>query len=343
MDKTLEKLYALRAQMSAADLPLDAIDEKIRVEEEKATSWQKDLDEIASSVKTFVQPIIKKWGASFVDLHARFKDAELSTLLLNLDGKDVVICQDPEDDILPSTHSKRMKEALEVHFPDGTVIFEPQASVTLGKAIEKIGPERIEPLQIQSLMSRNPDEFKAYQTIGDGYYVNTHSNTETKCKHLEDISRLLDLGLTVKVVPGVYKTRGPKPLSVRAKTTRIETSLLLDELEKGILNISPDIAVDKSLKSYLQFTLNSSYVANVIPRKKSLRVMLNDEYDRLKGMAGVNEAPDAHYGHMNRSMDIHDNEGVATAIEYIVKMLSVPETSIIPNKIRIRLDKTSAD
>lgn len=72
MDKTLEKLYALRDQMSAADLPLDAIDEKIRVEEEKATSWQKDLDEIASSVKTFVQPIIKKWGASFVDLHARF-------------------------------------------------------------------------------------------------------------------------------------------------------------------------------------------------------------------------------------------------------------------------------
>ena len=141
MDKTLEKLYALRTQMSAADLPLDAIDEKIRFEEEKATSWQKDLDEISSSVKTFVQPIIKKWGASLVDLHARFKEAELSTLLLNLDGKDVIICQDPEDDIIPSAHSKRMKEALEVRFPDGTVIFEPQASVTLGKTIEKIGPE----------------------------------------------------------------------------------------------------------------------------------------------------------------------------------------------------------
>ena len=98
MDKTIEKLYALRAQMIAADLPLDAIDEKIRIEEEKATSWQKDLDEISSSIKTFVQPIIKKWGKSSVDLRARFKDTELSTLLLNLDGKDVVICQDPEED-----------------------------------------------------------------------------------------------------------------------------------------------------------------------------------------------------------------------------------------------------
>ena len=38
MNKTLEKLYALRSQMSAAELPLDAIDEKIRVEEEKASS-----------------------------------------------------------------------------------------------------------------------------------------------------------------------------------------------------------------------------------------------------------------------------------------------------------------
>lgn len=343
MDKTLEKLYALRDQMSAADLPLDAIDEKIRVEEEKATSWQKDLDEIASSVKTFVQPIIKKWGASFVDLHARFKDAELSTLLLNLDGKDVVICQDPEDDILQSTHLKRMKEALEVHFPDGIVIFEPRASLTLGKAIEKIGPERIEPLQIQSLISRNPDEFKAYQAIGDGYYVNTHSNTETKRKHLEDISRILDLVLTVKVVPGVYKSRGPKPLALRSKPSRIDTSLLLDELEKEILSISKDLTVDKSLKSYLQFTLNSSYVANVIPRKKFLRVMLNDEYDRLKGKKGIIEAPNAHYGHTNRSMDVHGYEDVVTAVEYIEEMLSLPELPMIPNRIRIRLDKTSSE
>lgn len=50
MDKTLERLYSLRAQMLAADLPLDAIDEKIRTEEEKATSWQRDLDEISSSI-----------------------------------------------------------------------------------------------------------------------------------------------------------------------------------------------------------------------------------------------------------------------------------------------------
>ncbi len=343
MDKTIEKLYALRAQMIAADLPLDAIDEKIRIEEEKATSWQKDLDEISSSIKTFVQPIIKKWGKSSVDLRARFKDTELSTLLLNLDGKDVVICQDPEDVIQSIPHSKRMKEAIEVQFPDGTFIFEPQASVTLGKTIEKIGPERVEPLQIQSLLSRDPNDFKACQAIGDGYYVNTYSNTETKRKHLEEISRVLGLGLVVKVVPGVYKSRAQRSLSSHTKAAGIETAKLLNELEKGILGISPDISVDKSLKSYWQFTRNSAYVANVIPRKKSLRVMLNDEYDRLKGKEGVVEAPDAHYGHMNRSIDVHDHDGVSQAVDYITTMLSIPQSDIIPNKIRIRLDKTAAE
>ena len=158
MNKTLEKLYALRSQMSAADLPLDAIDEKIRVEEEKASSWKRDLDEIQSTMKTFIQPIINKWGDDTVIFHAKFKKAELSTLILNREGKDIVLCQDPEDEVLPVPHSKRMKEALTVSFPDGVEIFEPQASVTLGKAIEIIGPNRVESLHIQGLISKNPNE-----------------------------------------------------------------------------------------------------------------------------------------------------------------------------------------
>lgn len=343
MNKTLEKLYALRSQMSAAELPLDAIDEKIRVEEEKASSWKKDLDEITSTMKTFIQPIIKKWEDDTVILHAKFKNAELSTLLLNRDGKDIVLCQDPEDEAFPAPHSKRMKEALKVAFPDGMEIFEPQASVTLAKAIEVIGPERVEPLQIQGLISRNPHEFKASQTVGDSYYVNTHSNTNTKRKHLEEISRLLDLGLIVKVVPGVYKSRKQRPLSSPKRPSHVAIQQLLEELEEGILSISPSFSVNKGLKSYWQFTCNSAYVANAIPRKKRVRVMLNDEYDRLKGQEGVIDAPDAHYGHMNRYFDVYDRDGVVTVVKYITKMMKAPESSDIPNKIRIRLDKTATD
>lgn len=343
MDKALEKLYSLRAQMCAADLPLDAIDEKIRTEEEKATSWQKDLDEISSAVRTFIQPIIQKWGSSYAGIQARFKEAELSSLLLNVEGKDIVIFQDSEDEMFSPSHSKRMKEALEVVFPDGTIIFEPQASITLGKAIKKIGPENIEPLRIRSLLSRNPDDFKAFQKIGNGYYVNTHSNTETKRKHLEVISRSLGLGLVVNVVPGVYKIRGAKPISARPKRTRIETKFLLDELVKEIIGVSPDISVDKSLKSYLQITRNSAYVANIIPRKKFLRVMLNDEYDRLKGRDGIQEAPDAHYGHMNRRFDVYSYEDISKVIEYIVIMLNKPDSQAIPGRIRIRLNKTAPE
>ncbi len=343
MNKTLEKLYALRSQMSAADLPLDAIDEKIRVEEEKASSWKRDLDEIQSTMKTFIQPIINKWGDDTVIFHAKFKKAELSTLILNREGKDIVLCQDPEDEVLPVPHSKRMKEALTVSFPDGVEIFEPQASVTLGKAIEIIGPNRVESLHIQGLISKNPNEFKASQKVGDGYYVNTHSNTNTKRKHLEEISRLLDLGLVVKVVPGVYKSRRQGSLTSPKRPTHVPIQQLLEELEERILKLSPGFSVNKGLKSYWQFTYNSAYVANAIPRKKRVRVMLNDEYDRVKGMEGVVEAPDAHYGHMNRYVDVYNHDGISTVVEYITKMMRVPETSAIPNKIRIRLDKTSAD
>lgn len=339
MDNSLERLYALRAQMIAADLPLDAIDEKIRIEEEKVSSWKNDLDEISSTMKTFIQPIVQKWGAEAVDLKAKYKTNELVSLVLTVDGQNHILCQDPDEEILPMQLSKRMKEALAVTFPDGEEIFEPQASVTLGRAIEKIGPERIMPLQIPALISRNPGDFKAYQTLDDGYYVNTHSNTDTKRRHLEEISRQLGLGLVVRVVPGVYKSRGEGRPAKHQTAVRENIPLLMDELEKAILNISPEFSVDRSLKSYRQFTCNSMYVANVIPRKKNLRIMLNDEYGRLKGLEGVIEAPDAHYGHMNRYMELYNKEGIPTVIEYIIKMLSLPDNVDVPSKIRIRLDK----
>ena len=119
--------------------------------------------------------------------------------------------------------------------------------------------------------------------------------------------------------------------------------MLLDELEREILNISPDFSVDKSLKSYRQFKRSSMYVANVIPRKKRLRVMLNDEYGMLRGEDGVVNAPDAHYGHMNCYYDVFDRDEIAVVVKYIVKMIRLPESSTIPGKIRIRLDKSAAD
>ena len=340
MDNTLEKLYALRAQMSAAELPLDAIDEKIRIEEDKVTSWKQDLDEISSSVRTFIQPIIKKWGASSVELFVKFNEAEISTFLINLDGQDVVLCQDQADKLSLAPQSKNKKEALKVVFPDGFEIFEPRASTTFGKAIEKIGAERVASVSIEGLISKNPDGYKAYQIVGGGYFVNTHSSTVTKGKQLEDISKRLGLDLKISVVPGVYVNRKTQRVPVQARSSKVDVAQLLEELQKKILSISPNMSVDRSLKSYLQFTYNSAYVANVLQRKKCLRVMLNDEYARLKGLPGVVEAPNAHYGHMNRYVEVNNQDGIARVIEYILKMISIPESSVVPNKIRIRLDKT---
>lgn len=341
MNKILDKLYALRTQMSAADLPLDAIDEKIRIEEEKESSWKKDLEDISSTMKTFIQPIVKKWGDETVTFHAKYKSAELSSLVLNRDGKDIVLYQDPENEVSPITSTKHMKQALMVSFPDGVEVFEPQTSVTLGKAITLIGAERVASLQMRGLISRDPNDFKSSQFAGKGYYVNTYSNTNTKRRQLEEISRLLDLGLVVKVVPGVYKSRKSRFGSIPQRPSPVAIQQLMEELEKRVLGISPEFSVNKDLKSYWQFLYNSSYAANAIPRKKLIRVMLNDEYDQLKGMPGIIEAPNAHYGHVNRCINVSSNDDIAIAVEYITKMIRLPNFSGSPKKIRIRLDKAS--
>ena len=338
MNKKLEKLYALRAQMSAADLPLDAIDEKIRIEEDKESSWKKDLDEITTTIKTFIQPILKKWEINTINLYARFKEAELSALILNIDGKDVILCQDGEDPTLPHLQPKKMKEAIKVSFPDGMVFFEPQASVTMGKVIKKVGPEKVDALQIKGLITKDPDEYKACQDVGNGYFVNTHSNTATKCRQLEEISRQLGLDLIVEIVPGIYKTRDLSKTINNRSISEESTVRLYEELENSILKISPEFSVDKNLKSYFQFTYNSFYVANVIQRKKFIRVMLNDEYSRLVGLPGVVDAPDAHYGHMNCYYDMNSNKDIPIVVDYITKMLRIPDSSDIPSKIRIHLD-----
>lgn len=83
--------------------------------------------------------------------------------------------------------------------------------------------------------------------------------------------------------------------------------------------ISSGFPYNRSLKSYQQFTFNSTYVANVILRKKLIRVMLNDEYLRLRGLKGIVDAPDAHYGHTNCYFDLDSSAAIPTVVSYITK------------------------
>lgn len=99
--------------------------------------------------------------------------------------------------------SKSAKTGLMVRFSDGVVICETSASMTLVRAIEKIGFERVSALGIQvnkeNIVSRTRS--LTYQDVNvPPYYIKTHSSTEQKKKNLERISQELKLGLYVSIV-----------------------------------------------------------------------------------------------------------------------------------------------
>jgi len=102
--------------------------------------------------------------------------------------------------------SRKKRVRLAVTFPDGTVITSRFASKTLCDTIEKIGIERVAELKIHQngtmLVTKAKDARYQQNKISDGYYVLTHSKTEMKRYHLEEISRRLGLNLKItKVVP----------------------------------------------------------------------------------------------------------------------------------------------
>ncbi|ATI42346.1 hypothetical protein CBW24_10210 [Pacificitalea manganoxidans] len=90
-----------------------------------------------------------------------------------------------------------------VRFPDGTTLAEKTAAQTLALTIERIGFEKVSSLGIlvnsENIVSKSKSE--TYQDVYfDPFYVKTHSNTQQKKKHLEQISDFFDLKLEVTII-----------------------------------------------------------------------------------------------------------------------------------------------
>lgn len=121
------------------------------------------------------------------------------------------------------------KTNFEVTFPDGSVVHERMANLTLGKTLETIGPERIAGLtgspyfrpNGEPLLTKDKRELAKYPSqvlkIQGGWFVNTQTDTERKAEAVKEISRRLKLHLTVRIVPGTYVKS--KPLPTLAKTS----------------------------------------------------------------------------------------------------------------------------
>lgn len=97
---------------------------------------------------------------------------------------------------------KAPAKVLRVTFPDGRIICHNKAAQTLFDVVEYIGFERVEQLQwsvsSQPFVSREP--YPRGQQEKDGWYVTTHSNTESKKRQIERLSELFGLDLKVEVV-----------------------------------------------------------------------------------------------------------------------------------------------
>ena len=89
-----------------------------------------------------------------------------------------------------------------VIFEDGTKFQYLEPKITLAKTIEKIGFEKVVPLEIKHneiyLISKEKTKFKTRQ-YGD-YYIHTTGSPKTKKKQLQEISEKLGLNLKIELL-----------------------------------------------------------------------------------------------------------------------------------------------
>ena len=96
---------------------------------------------------------------------------------------------------------------LYVRLPNGETIHERFSSQTLIRAIQLAGPARVASLGMICcgipLVSKDLDPKYAsdQEAIGNGYYMVKKSNTGSKVRYLNTISKAFNLGWTVEIVP----------------------------------------------------------------------------------------------------------------------------------------------
>ncbi len=206
----LEKLYNSIENLKelGVQLPDKLIEETTRVEEEIIQ------DELLPALSNAIDPIISQIQRELVlvidyipnePLQVRmtrkrsFKFPEEEEKML---GNTKSVQKETSYTVAPHTKSK--KTNLEVAFPDGTKIKNRFAYQTFCRAIEKMQPEKVQELGLKQsgidLISKDEDEFYNQHKIKGGFWVVTHSSTQQKKHHLEEISKRLGIKLKVKIL-----------------------------------------------------------------------------------------------------------------------------------------------
>ena len=110
-----------------------------------------------------------------------------------------------ETPTIKAVTAKKKPTSLRVTRANGTTIECLKAADTLCQTIQEIGTEKVFSLKIPMdgmylvTMGGNPQYPSAQHDVGDGYFVNVHSNTNTKKRQLERIFSALNLNWKVEV------------------------------------------------------------------------------------------------------------------------------------------------
>lgn len=102
--------------------------------------------------------------------------------------------------------TKGKSTTIRVIRPDGSIIEHNKAALTMSQTIMEIGAQRVYNLKIPMdgmylvTIGGNPQYASAQHDVGDGFFVNTHSNSITKKRQLEKIFSLLNLLWKVEII-----------------------------------------------------------------------------------------------------------------------------------------------
>lgn len=122
------------------------------------------------------------------------------------------IVEIPENDgthevsVKATAGTKKKLSVLRIIRADGTIIECEKATTAFCQAIREIGAEKVYSLKIpldnMYLVTKdgNPQYPMNQRDVGNGYFVNVHSNTRTKKRQLERIFKAFNLSWEVEIV-----------------------------------------------------------------------------------------------------------------------------------------------
>lgn len=150
----------------------------------------------------------------FTNINTRRKRDDLIKISneLELDLKvDIVSVATGEIINLEDEPSTSTRQKIKVTFPDGRTIQPNKVLETLVEVVKYAGPERVRDLGIivcadnLVLKTPKPRYEKPCKPVGNGWLVNTCSDTPTKYEQIKQISNELELNLQIEIISGEIK------------------------------------------------------------------------------------------------------------------------------------------